>query len=358
MKKYLLFLSLCPLAVGMAATVRAQTTPEALIGQCPSLPAVSTLAAWATSSDNQAAQQAIDAFLDKINALNEKGNQMAERMMPGIQAAAMSDADRVARQQTGKSIQEIQGMSDRQLEAFANQQAASRLSSAGLGGMSLSQLQSLEGKSEEEILNALSGSVTGMTGLTAKELKAMENMTEKQAEAYLKQGDRMQRMQAAAARQPQIQPSADPRLDQAEELQRITDRWTEIDRLNAQEAEQTVQKIYEIQARYQPRIDAIKPTGVMHDTEIFTESEARARQGLAMAMNSECYTLWCNRISNAQGRIKTKLADVDNYDRINSQLLAAGGGAATAKVMPSIGYSIAGQYLSLASSVTTLPQMR
>ncbi len=335
---------------------RAQTTPEALIGQCPSMPPVATLTAWMTDPDNAAARQAVDDFLARIQALNQKGNEAADRMMPGIQAAAMSDADRMARQQTGKSIAEIQAMSDSQLEAFAKEQTAAKMASTGFGNMSLAQLQALEGKSDTEIMKALN--ITATTGLTPAELKAMEKMNEKQAEAYLKQGDRMQRMQAAAANAPQPQTQAvSIQAVPTAELAKIKDRWAEIDRLVVSGADQAAAKIVGIMERYQPQIDAIKPTGRFHDSEIFTDSEARARDRLISAMYSECYTLWTNHVSDAQGRIKTKLADVPRYDELQAQIMSAGGGTASAKVMPSIGYAVAGQYLDVTSGVTTLPRM-
>ena len=103
-----------------AISAQAQSTPEAIIGQCPDLPSVATLAA---SPDNQAAQAAKEAFFAKIAALRESGKKASERVSNAAGTAARNDAERVAQQQTGRSVAELQNMSAAEAEAMGRQLA-------------------------------------------------------------------------------------------------------------------------------------------------------------------------------------------------------------------------------------------
>ncbi|MCL2133646.1 MAG: hypothetical protein FWH39_04830, partial [Bacteroidales bacterium] len=292
-----------------------------------------------------------------------KGKEAADRASAGAEVAARSDADRMTQQTIGRSVNEIQNMSDAQLEAFAQQQTSARMSAAGLGNMSIAQLEALGSKSDDEIMATLLGSGANNTGLTAEEIMAMEKMNDRQREAYMNQGDRKQRVQAAA-NSPQAQnqraqaqtqaASAQAQAQVSAELKQISDRWQEIDRLNQQETEEVAQKIMEIHARYDPQVAAVRRTGGSHG-DAYTEAEQRTVNSLNAARFTECYTLWRNQVGKMQGRIKTKLADVARYDELTAQSIRASGGTATAQKMPSIGFSIAGQYLDATSSVTTLP---
>ncbi len=354
--KKILFTTIITLA---ALTARAQATPEALIGQCPSMPSVAVLAAAYGNDD--AALARVEEFSGQIRRLQEKCRQESER---GVEAAAMSDAERIAKQQTGHSIAELENMSEAQLLAAANQMAGKKIAAAGLGNMSLSDLQALEGKSDEEIMKAFTGG-TALGGLTPEELKAMENMTDKQAEAYLQQGDRMQRIQAAAdspqakarmAEAGQQAAKAKSQTDIAAAMKKITDRWAEIDRLNNKEMEDVVLQIDAVCKRYDAQIKAVPRSALLHGhVDIYSESEERTVRNLSSARDSECFTLWSNQISKMQGRLKTKLADVPEYDALLKQQMAGGGMTATAKVMPSMGLDIAAQYLSTTAGVTSYP---
>jgi len=333
----------------------AQSTPEAIIGQCPHLPSAAYLAA---GSDNEAARAAIDEFYNQIHRLRES----AKGATDAAEAAGRQDAERITKQMTGKSVSQVQNMSDSEANAMANKMVGQRLAGAGLGNMSLSDLQALENKSDSEIMAAMTGGGVNYGGLTPEELKAMENMTDKQKEAYMKQGDRMQRMQAAApSQQAQVQAQAQAKkaMSQAQvsaEMKKITDRWQEIDRLNTKETQDVAVKVTEIYARYQPQIDAVPRSDKQKDGEYHTEAEQKNVARLCNARDVECYTIWRNQVSQMQGRIKTKMADAARYDELQAQSMSSSGMTAMAKVMPSIGFSIAGQYLDVTSSVTSLPR--
>ncbi len=360
--KNICLLLLCALPI----VAQAQVTPEALIGQCPSMPSVATLVAARLNPPDKgpAANAVVEAFLQQINALLEQGKQLGDQ----VEAAATSDAERIAQQQTGHSVAQLQNMSDDQLMGMAQQMAGKKLAAAGMGNMSLGDLQALEGKSDQEVLAALgNANANAFNGLTAAEVKALEGMTDKQAEAYLQQGDRMQRMQAAAAspqamaRQAEtarLTKSVQSQADIAAELKKITDRWAEIDRLNSTDTKEVVLQIDAIHKKYEPQIAAIPRSAlVAGHVDAYSESEERAVMGLRSACESECYTLWSNLTGKIQGRIKTKLADAPRYDELMRQQVALSGATATAKVMPTVGLGIASDYLSTTSGVTTYPIM-
>jgi phage host-nuclease inhibitor protein Gam len=347
----------------VAISAQAQTTPEAIIGQCPDLPSVAHLAA---PSDNQAAFAALDAFRGKIAALREKKKKTGDRISAGTRESAISDTERIVRQTTGRSVTEIQNMSEAEKQAMGQQLAQKQLAAAGMGNMSMEQLQALAGKSDDEIAAAMTAGGMTVGGLTPEELKAMEKMTDAQRAAYMQQGDRMQRMQAAAPTAQQQRNArtqarnAQSQANASADLKRITDRWQEIDRLNEKETREVAAKCAEISAKYDPQIAAIVSKGYFDGLTTYTAEETKAAgkrvAALRQACNTESYTLWRNQVAKMQGRIKTKMADVARYDELMAQSLSSGGMTSTAKAMPSIGFEIAGQYLDVASSVTSLPE--
>ncbi|MDR0825408.1 MAG: hypothetical protein LBN74_09965, partial [Prevotella sp.] len=355
--KQIIILLLCALPFGAAA----QTTPEAIIGQCPNLPSVAHLAA---RFDNETAQAAIQEFFDELKVVREAAIKASELAQEGTKEAAISDAERIAKQETGKSVTELQNMSDAEAQAMAQKLVGQKMSAAGLGNMSLKDLQALEGKSNAEIMATMTGNID--FGLTPQEIKAMEGMSDKQIEAYMKKGDRMQRMQAAgvnAAGSPKIK-QTDAQTKKAlsqtaivDEINRIKERWNDIDNLCKKETQEVAVKIAEIKKRYRSQIDAIPRSGLIAGHEsVYTQSEEKAVTRLRIACDTECYTLWRNQISKIQGRIKTKMPDAYRMDELTSQSFAAGGMTAMGKInIHGYVYSIADQYLDIAANVTSLP---
>jgi hypothetical protein len=304
-----------PIAIAMilattAISAKAQTTPQAIIGQCPDLPSVANLAA---SSDNEAANAAIDAFQGQLNRLRDKVREANKRESDVASAAARQDAERITKEKTGKSVNEIQNMSAAQQEALGRQLAGQQLSSMGLGNMSMADLEALEGKSDEEII------------ATFSKVK------------------------------PTVSPNgAIPAEVNTGELRKIQEQWSEIDLLNNKEIQEVAQKIAEIQERYRPQIEAIPHSNLLGNA--YNKSEEAAYNKLASARDSECYTLWRNQVGKIQGRIKTKLADAPRYDELTAQSFASGGLTSTAKVdMQGAAWSIANEYLNATASITNLP---
>ncbi|MDR0907985.1 MAG: hypothetical protein LBM63_05215 [Rikenellaceae bacterium] len=360
-RHYLLLLSVALFV--LTSTTHAQVTPEAIIGQTPDLPSVAHLAAIIQDEESyDAASNARTAFHAKIAELRDKSDEAVERINEGAQSAAMSDAERITQQMTGRSMSQLQNMSKADEEKLAEEIVARQLGAAGLGGMTLGQLQALEGKSDEEIMSAMSASGVTVGGLSIREIQAMEKMSDEQIAAYMQQGDRMQRVQAAAPTAQQSrnirakQRDAQEQVDASAEMKRITDRWAEIDRVNQNEVRDVVAKLAELDAKYEGQYPPDAGEVFESGTAAQIEAMSRTVNKIRRAEDSEKFTLWRGAVSRMQGRVKSKMADVARYDQLLAQTMSSGGMTATARTMPSVGYDIAGQYLDLTSSVTKLPE--
>ncbi|MDR1678811.1 MAG: hypothetical protein LBR81_03440, partial [Prevotellaceae bacterium] len=288
------------LAILVCSSVQAQNTPEAIIGQCPFLPSVADLS-------NQSDNPVITDFDNQIEFLRKKSKEAIDKRSGGIEAATMQDAEKMTQQMTGRSVSQLQNMSKAEQQAMGQQMAQQQLAAAGMGNMSMADLQALSGKSDEEMMAVMMSGSANSTGLTAAELKAMENMTDAQIEAYMKQGDRMQRMQAAAStpqakkQQAEAQAASKKGMSAQQistEIQQINSRWQDIDKLNAKETAEAARKIAEIQARYNKQINAIPRSALAGGHEsTYSESEQKAVSKLYSARDTECYTLWRNQVS-------------------------------------------------------------
>lgn len=297
------------------------TTPQQYIAQCPALPSVKTL----VFSDLYVADESKEvadaykfrlAFEDQINLLQQDIMKIGDAAAAGVEAAATRDADRIARQQTGRSVKQLENMTESQQRAMGDQMAAQQLSAAGLGNMSIADLQALEGKSDEEIIKIMSG---------AKPVQA--------------------EVKTQAGNNP--------------ELKRIIDRWAEIDRFNARDRDESEAQIKAIYAKHRERLfemwNILKP---FLDGKVDTKGEEAAvanYRSVESAFLTDCYTYWLGVVARMQERVKSKLADVPRYDQLIAQQLSASSVTAAAQGMPSEGYGVASQYLSVASAATGMP---
>jgi hypothetical protein len=321
---------------------------------------VAHLVAASDSDGEPAANAALREFHDKLAALYAKIEEATDRASSGAEATGQADAERITRQMTGRSVAELENMSEAEQQAMAQQMIQKQLGGAGLGNMSLSQLQGLAGKSEAEITAAMTAGGATIGGLTMEEIQAMEKMTDAQKAAYMQQGDRMQRMQAAVPNAQQSRNvTAQARNAQAQagvvaEMKRITDSWLEIDRVNERDAEETAAECAKISDRYQPQMAAIAARyfdGKVDATPEEIEAANVRHKNLMTAEATEIYTLQRNRITRQLGRIKTKMADVARYDQLMAQSMASGGLGATSQKIPSLGFEIAKEYLDTAGSI-------
>ncbi|GHV48960.1 hypothetical protein FACS1894181_06260 [Bacteroidia bacterium] len=116
-----LFASLVFLLV--CGTAEAQSTPEAIIGQCPALPSPRDLATGNT--------EAFKAGIERLQQRNEQSVKMPDPQALQSDAAKMqSEAEAKAKEMTGYSVAELQNMSDAERKALANRLANRQLAEA------------------------------------------------------------------------------------------------------------------------------------------------------------------------------------------------------------------------------------
>jgi hypothetical protein len=305
----------------------AQTTPEAIIGQCPDLPSVQALVINNIESEPPAE---ITNFREQIAKLREAIQKNEDQAITQADIdRVQSDAEKQAKQATGKSVAELQNMSEAEQEAMAQKMMAQKMSSSGMGNMSLADLQALEGKSNDEIMAAMGNKNVAIGGLTPQEIKAMEKMTDKQAEAYMKQGDRMQRVQAAAAGTPTVSQAetaaAGKQKKATEEQQKFTEQMSYITSLHEKERKEVADKLSEIQAKHKSTIDAafdaMSPCmdgkiDTKKYTKEYCDAASKRYKAALIACETECFILWRNQISKEQGRYKTLLTDAKKVDAL------------------------------------------
>jgi len=198
------------------------------------------------------------------------------------------------------------------------------------------------------------------------EIQAMEGMTEQQMEAYLKQNNRTQRMHDSAKQekaQKQISDAqnqmekAQKELQLNEEIRKITNRMTDITRLNEKEKDEVVAQIAEIKAKYQKQIDIIPVGGETEFGVWYHDAEFEKVLTIRKKCDVECFTLWRSQVGKMMERIKSKLADAPRYDELITQTYEIRGFTSTAKASKQMTckFSIASEYLNIASLVTSLP---
>ena len=134
-------------------------TPESIRKSCPPIPSVNTLKIWALDECEAMSQKISDevnGFHDKINTNNQFVYEKIEELKAlgkiEEQKAGEKDKeqlDKTIKATTGKSIKELESMSDKETEAYANQMVKS------MTGMTMEQLAALDGKSDAEILAAM-----------------------------------------------------------------------------------------------------------------------------------------------------------------------------------------------------------
>lgn len=306
-------------------------TPQEIIDQCLDLPSVETLVLTHMDYEPRVyeppflekverAHKAIDGFRDQIKLLHKQRDEIGEAANAAVETAGKQDADRIARQQTGRSADQLRNQSDKQTEAMAGDMVAKRMAEQGLGNMSLADLQALEGKSDEEIM------------------KAMEGVTPTQV------GTPQQQAGKAAAEAGLI---------------RIRDRWAAIDREISESLPEVTEAFKVTYEEYREELNE-KAAIVREYYEGYTDHKQYSHEQYAAAQRNldsllekyltTCFHLWSGHVRWMQERVKTKMADVAEYDRLLAQTMTVGGSA-----LPSVGYDVAGQYLDMANGITMPP---
>ena len=321
MKSLLAILTLLLFAV----TVQAQVTPQAIIGQAPALPSVNNLVVTNVSYDKSLhgapfeekvdnAYTAIKTFHDNIGALEEKSRETAKPVEAAIGGAKKQEADRLAKQMTGRSTAQLQNMNEKQMEAMGSDLVAQRLAAAGLGNMSLADLKALEGKSQEEVMASLGNANPTQAGTPPK---------------------------ATAA---QTKETAD--------LERINKQKMNIQVLNNQTTDEALVELKKIYDKHSEALTKRKEIareyfeGYMDHRQYTHDQYAVAQrdyESVQEAYLTESYTYWLGVVASMQERTREMIAQVPETKN------------PSANVAGLVAYDFAGLYLDLTRSAAILP---
>jgi hypothetical protein len=238
-----------------------------------------------------------------------------EPIRAAVEANAKKNADNIARQVTGRSVAQLENMSDKQLEAMANGMVSQRIADAGLGGMSIADLQALEGKSQAEIMKAMEGAKLPQAGAapqaTAAQSKEQEDIMRIEAEAR-----RIRALNDIAVR------------GAREDLKDLYNRYSEALTERGRRASEL----------YEGYMDHRQYT---HDQYAVAQREYESMQEMYM---TACFTYWLGVVTSMQERaleiIEAMVPEVKNPPE-NAVGLAA--------------YDLAGVYFEIARMATTPP---
>jgi hypothetical protein len=307
-----------------AATAQAQITPQAVIGNAPSLP---TPQQWAANGGHT------DAFKAKIAELDGKLSQIQAAMMPEVTQADLQ-------------------------QAKANQQRQQ-------------QQQTLDMQNAQKNIEQAQDFMA-MLNLTEAEIKKLEKMSDKQAEAFIRKrmeekginpaqfttdySEEEQRRDRQAEAQGKAMIKAQETLDAYMEQMKITGN-------KISEAEKSATN--HIAALWESRKDAIQkaaadcnqPEEVMRGTisKAQLDSYCRRHQSLLNDYNAAAYQIWATEyIGVAQGHLKFLLPyaqAADDAKKAQSTAVSTGNAAVDRlQGMSNCAISVAGQYLQITES--------
>lgn len=332
-----------------------QNTVEAFIQQCPTFIPVSVLA-----SESEEAMAEIGEWHDRYNVFKDKFDAFVEREQQRASESVRKATEKKVQNDYGKSVAELQNMSDKEAQEFGMQLAEKQLQQTGLGNMSLADLQALEGKSEAEIMAAMQREGVTIGGMDVSELMAMEGMSDEEIAAYMQQSNRMERMSNAYSQEKlnsleKKSSNAGRIMEISEEINRIHANLNYIRQLNEKE-EAELQKLFgEINDRTEAQIP--EPTLPITDygvvlMYIHTEEEVAIIEKMWFDCHTECFTLWHNYLTKVQGQLKSMLADAYRLDELNRELSELQGAKAEGM---SATIAIASDYLETATAATSYP---
>jgi hypothetical protein len=231
--------------------------------------------------------------------------------------------------------------------------------------------------SEDQMMAAMGANM----GLTPDEMNAMSKMSDKEIEAYMKQGDRAQRMQNSqmakaaqqnAGRQPQVNPADIEAMQKAPEAQQAyIQRFDDVRKLIESERTKLARQFADKEERTQKSIAASEAGKIDADCDgksIYTGAQCEAAWAAVsakwQACREECFSLWINQIVKEQGRIKALLPEARRVDemQVKSSVAQArlqpnltGSLTQKAQAMPIHSASLVSLYLNATASVVTYP---
>lgn len=340
-------------------------TVEALIGAYPDMPSASTLGALYVSSKSVVAQESIQAFHDKLNKIRDRYEVIKETSDEQSRANFTKGLDNKMRNDYGKSVDELQGMSDSERESWAMGLADKQLKKLGIN-KSAKQISAQGEMSEAEAQQMANQMAQSMSGMSMAEMQALasklENMSEEEQIAYMQNNGMADRMMKNAGKVNQTSnassKNAASMMKVQEEIIAIQKQWNYIDEIHKKEQQEITEKMRQIIVKYDAQMPA--ESGKIRDKyfgEVLltyhTKAEQEQVEKITHQCFTECFTLWRNFITKRQGILKTRLTDCTRLDELQAQMMELQG-LGNQVAVPSA-YSVAEEYWNITGSVTQLP---
>ena len=340
-------------------------TVEALIGAYPDMPSASTLGALYVSSKSVAAQESIQAFHDKLNKIRDRYEVIKEASDEQSRANFTKGLDNKMRNDYGKSVDELQGMSDSERESWAMGLADKQLNKLGIN-KSAKQISAQGEMSEAEAQQMANQMAQSMSGMSMAEMQALasklENMSEEEQIAYMQNNGMADRMMKNAGKVNQTSnassKNAASMMKVQEEIIAIQKQWNYIDEIHKKEQQEITEKMRQIIVKYDAQMPA--ESGKIRDKyfgEVLltyhTKAEQEQVEKITHQCFTECFTLWRNFITKRQGILKTRLTECTRLDELQAQMMELQG-LGNQVAVPSA-YSVAEEYWNITGSVTQLP---
>lgn len=340
-------------------------TVEALIGAYPDMPSASTLGALYVSSKSVAAQESIQPFQDKLNKIRDRYEVIKETSDEQSRANFTKGLDNKMRNDYGKSVDELQGMSDSGRENWAMGLADKQLKKLGIN-KSARQISAQGEMSEAEAQQMANQMAQSMSGMSMAEMQALasklENMSEEEQIAYMQNNGIADRMMKNAGKVNQTSNASSKKaasmMKVQEEIIAIQKQWNYIDEIHKKEQQEITEKMRQIIVKYDAQMPA--ESGKIRDKyfgEVLltyhTKAEQEQVEKITHQCFTECFTLWRNFITKRQGILKTRLTDCTRLDELQAQMMELQG-LGNQVAVPSA-YSVAEEYWNITGSVTQLP---
>ena len=340
-------------------------TVEALIGAYPDMPSASTLGALYVSSKSVAAQESIQPFHDKLNKIRDRYEVIKETSDEQSRANFTKGLDNKMRNDYGKSVDELQGMSDSERESWAMGLADKQLKKLGIN-KSAKQISAQGEMSEAEAQQMANQMAQSMSGMSMTEMQALasklENMSEEEQIAYMQNNGMADRMMKNAEKVNQTSNASSKKaasmMKVQEEIIAIQKQWNYIDEIHKKEQQEITEKMRQIIVKYDAQMPA--ESGKIRDKyfgEVLltyhTKAEQEQVEKITHQCFTECFTLWRNFITKRQGILKNRLTDCTRLDELQAQMMELQG-LGNQVAVPSA-YSVAEEYWNITGSVTQLP---
>ncbi|OAM89246.1 hypothetical protein OH491_13340 [Termitidicoccus mucosus] len=372
---------LATLALVPAAPARAQVsldnaaTPVAVVGQCPTIPSGAALAAHYCGLDAPSASE----FAAKLDALQEQAIKARQRELEPFMEAAVAAASKQLKATTGKTIAEVEAMSDAQRKAYAEsvadqeakkltgrsvadlqnmspaeqekmgmELANKMLAGSGVSGLDMSDLLKMQDMSEEQLLAQMQKKGVTVAGLSIEEIQNLQGMSDDMASVYMQEQGRMDRVQESGAiakktKTPDIlAPGVTAaQIDAAGKKSKNSSSFGLQILEERNLALQQSMELYKQTEPYWKKANATRKTKDGYDTQPSPEERA--------AILAPAFDLVRDYIIKRQGRLKSLLPLAAEIDAANKAQLSLLKNTATAAAMQPelLAWEIAGEYLEM-----------